>query len=425
MWSPKRIAIAQSGGPTSAINASLVGIYRAAKEWQGIAAQSNITQNAATSDAACEPIVVYGVKHGVQGLLAEQFLDLDTYLTDSEQIALLRKTPATALGSCRYRLPNTEKDAEPYRKIQGVLERNQIDALFYIGGNDSMDTVAKLSAWLETQDSPIRVIGVPKTIDNDLVETDHTPGFGSAVKYLATTMSEIIEDSSVYYVPSVTICEIMGRDAGWLTASTCVLQHNGMAAPHLIYLPEGEMTVSKFLADVRDVLKTHQSVICAVSEGVRLPDAGEYRSGANDAFGHAYLSGVGKYLEEQVRAQIGCKVRAVELNVMQRCSAHLAAETDLAEAEACGAHAFRLAAEGKTGRMAAMQRKPGETYEIVYTDVAAADVANQIRLVPKAWITPEGNGIVDEAVSYFLPLMQGDVPPTMRNGMPVHFRFAE
>lgn len=406
-----RFAVAQSGGPTSAINASLVGIYLAAEQYNNTHPDS-------------EPIAVYGILHGVQGLLEERFLDLHTALSDADAIALLRKTPSTALGSCRFRLPQWEQDDTLYHNILAMLQKHQIDVFFYIGGNDSMDTVAKLSAWLKLQGSSIRVIGVPKTIDNDLAETDHTPGFGSAAKYVAMTMQEVIRDSSVYQVPSVTICEIMGRDAGWLTASTCILRTNGETAPHLIYLPEHPFSTEQFLSDLSTAQQQHRSVICAVSEGITLPEGDGYRSGANDAFGHAYLSGIGKHLESLVRDALGCKVRSIELNVMQRCAAHLASAVDLEEAEQAGAYAVQLALQGQTGCMVTIQRLDDVPYQIGFSHTAAEAVANKTRTFPHHWINAQGNDVTAEAIQYFLPLIQGEVAPTMRNGMPVHFRFA-
>lgn len=407
-----RFAVAQSGGPTCAINASLVGIYKAATE------MSNKVHN-------CAPISVLGVHNGIQGLMDERFVDLSQELTSDEAVDLLRKTPSTALGSCRFRLPAAEQDDSLYRKIYHVLQKYAIDGLFYIGGNDSMDTVAKLSEWLAQQGSDIRIIGVPKTIDNDLVGTDHTPGFGSAAKYVVMTMQEVVRDSSVYRVPSVTICEIMGRDAGWLTASTCLLRANGEVAPHLIYLPESAFSTVQFLHDVQRAMETHRSVICAVSEGITLPQCEAYRSGANDAFGHAYLSGIGKHLEQLVRHEIGCKVRSIELNVMQRCAAHLASATDLDESEAAGRYAVELAMQGKSGCMVTLQRDAGAaSYRVTCSHIAAASAANVTRTFPAAWINDQGNDVTEEATDYFLPLIQGEVSPTMRNGMPVHFRFA-
>ncbi len=406
-----RFAVAQSGGPTAAINASLAGVYEAAME---------LSKKFPEDPRFCSNTVL-GVLHGIQGLLEEKFIDLNDSLSDPHKLALLKKTPASALGSCRFRLPKAEQDDSLYHKIRQILEKHQIDVLLYIGGNDSMDTVAKLSKWLLEQGSPIQVIGVPKTIDNDLVGTDHTPGFGSAVKYLNMTLQEILRDCSVYQVQSVTIVEIMGRDAGWLAASSCLLRHNGESAPHFIYLPESEFTVAQFLNDVREALKTNRCVVCAVSEGVKPPDADLFRSGANDEFGHAYLSGIGKYLEKQVQREIGCKVRSVELNIMQRCSAHLCAYTDLIEAERCGMRAVWLAHDGQSGIMVAMKR--GEHYDISYDAIPASEAANSIRTFPQAWITPEGNQVTDDAIDYFLPLIQGEVYPEMSNGMPLHFQF--
>ena len=409
-----RFAVAQSGGPTAAINASLAGVYEAAMD----------IQRKLLAEGSSEQVEIFGVLHGVQGLLDGNLIDLREQLSDPLKLALLKKTPASALGSCRFRLPDPETDDTMYRKLLEVLTAHRIDALLYIGGNDSMDTVAKLSAWLAAQGSPIRVIGVPKTIDNDLVGTDHTPGFGSAVKYLMTTVQEILRDCSVYQVQSITIIEIMGRDAGWLTASTCLLRRNGEHAPHYIYLPEANFTVQQFLSDVREAMKTNRSVVCAVSEGVTPPDADLFRSGVNDEFGHAYLSGIGKYLEKQVAKEIGCKVRSVELNIMQRCSAHIASYTDLLEAERCGIHAGWLAYSGMSGVMVNMQRNENAyNYEITYGEFPASETANQIRKFPAEWITPAGNQVTDDAIRYYLPLIQGEVYPDMHNGMPVHFLF--
>lgn len=405
-----RFAVAQSGGPTCAINASLAGVCKAVTALRG---------------QMTEEISILGSLHGIQGLLDERLVDLTELLPDEAALDALRRTPATALGSCRFRLPDAAKDAALYHQLRAALEKHKIDVLFYIGGNDSMDTVMKLSAWLSEQGSPIRVIGVPKTIDNDIVGTDHTPGFGSAVKYLAMTLSEIIRDCSIYRVQSVTICEVMGRDAGWLAASACLLRANGEEMPHYIYLPESKFTVAQFLSDVREALKTHRSVLCVVSEGVQVPDADAFRSGANDEFGHAYLSGIGKYLETQVRERIGCKVRSIEFNIMQRCSSHIASATDLAEAEHCGEYAVRLAMRGENGKVVAMQRdETADGYKIHYADIPAAVAANHIRKFPQEWIVPAGNQVSDDAIPYFLPLIQGEVPPAMRNGMPVHFRIA-
>lgn len=400
------IVIAQSGGPTCAINATLAGVYL---------------------EACKHPEIekIYGSRNGIEGILHERLVDLRTLLPDAEQVDLLCRTPSTALGSCRVKLPLAEENTTPYETIHNALKAHSIDAFFYIGGNDSMDTVAKLSAYLTSVNSPIRVIGIPKTIDNDLMCTDHTPGFGSAVKYVTTTLAEIAQDSAVYNLPSVTIVEIMGRDAGWLTASTCLLHHNGLEAPHLIYLPEIPFSTERFMLDVRRMHASHKSVIVAVSEGVRLSEGGyaadDFQSGENDAFGHKYLAGVGKYLENMVRKHLGCKVRSIELNVMQRCAAHLASETDISESLQVGVCALCTMLKGKSGCMMTLQRTGDAPYGITVSTVEAQRVANRIRLFPQEWITPDDNGVCDEAIPYFLPLIQGDRQPIMRNGMPVHF----
>ena len=397
------IVIAQSGGPTCAINATLAGVYL---------------------EACKHPEIekIYGSRNGIEGILHERLVDLRTLLPDAKQVDLLCRTPSTALGSCRVKLPLAEENTTPYETIHNALKAHSIDAFFYIGGNDSMDTVAKLSAYLTSVNSPIRVIGIPKTIDNDLMYTDHTPGFGSAVKYVTTTLAEIAQDSAVYNLPSVTIVEIMGRDAGWLTASTCLLHHNGLEAPHLIYLPEIPFSTERFMSDVRRMHASHKSVIVAVSEGVRLSEGGYAADDfQNDAFGHKYLAGVGKYLENMVRKHLGCKVRSIELNVMQRCAAHLASETDISESLQVGACALCTMLEGKSGCMMTLQRTGDAPYGITVSAVEAQRVANRIRLFPQEWITPDGNGVCDEAIPYFLPLIQGERQPIMRNGMPVHF----
>jgi 6-phosphofructokinase 1 len=287
-----------------------------------------------------------------------------------------------------------------------------------------MDTTAKLSAYFASIDSPIRVIGVPKTIDNDLMHTDHTPGFGSAARYLNVTLQEIVMDCSVYDLPAVTIVEIMGRNAGWLTASSCLLRDTGEAAPHLVYLPEGQLTLSGFLNDVRNQLKERNTVIVAVSEGCQFADAdhADALSGAVDSFGHKYLSGIGKFLEEQVRSNIGCKVRSIELNLMQRCSSHLASATDLDEAEAVGRAAVRAALNGETGRMMAFHRVSDEPYRVEIRSVDAAQTANGVRAFPTEWIAPAQNQITDDALPYFRPLVAGAPEILHKNGMPLVIR---
>ena len=287
-----------------------------------------------------------------------------------------------------------------------------------------MDTVAKLSTYSKEKGLDIRIIGIPKTIDNDLMYTDHTPGFGSAAKYVATTVQEIIRDSSVYSIDSVTIIEIMGRHAGWLTASSCVLRANGEAAPHLIYLPENEFSVDKFLSDVRLARQVHKAVIIAVSEGVKLsPDDPDFNAniGKVDAFGHEALSGIGKTLETIVSREIGCKVRSIELNVMQRCSSHISSKTDIDEAEHIAEEAVKAAMSGITGKMMAFKRLYNTPYTILVEPVDANIVANKEKFFPKEWVNDAHNNVKDEAVDYFLPLIQGEQIIRMKNGVPIHY----
>ncbi len=401
------IAIAQSGGPTCAINASLVGVFK-----QGL--------------LTGEIDAIFGSLNGIEGMIGDDLINLKSIIRTNEDMELLRQTPSTMLGSCRYKLPAFESDPEVYEKIHNTLLLHRIDIFIYIGGNDSMDTVVKLSAYLKSIGSDVRVMGVPKTIDNDLPITDHTPGFGSAAKYVAATAQEIIRDSSVYSIPSVTIIEVMGRHSGWLTASTCMLRANGEEAPHLIYLPESSFSAERFIEDVHRQMAKHKAVVVAVSEGVSLSaDAEgieEFQSGNTDSFGHKYLSGIGKYLERMVADKIGCKVRSIELNVMQRCSSHISSKTDIDEAERIGRHALRAALEGNTGKMMYFRRVSDMPYAVTIDMIDAAQCANLEKMFPKEWISPEQNQVTDAAISYFLPLIQGEVDICMRNGMPVHFQ---
>ncbi len=401
------IAVAQSGGPTCVINASLLGVFREA-----------------LADERIEHI--YGSLNGIEGILNDRLIDLGAVLSDEYHCALLRQTPGAALGSCRRKMPKPSDDPRLYAQIAERFALYNIGAFFYIGGNDSMDTTAKLSAYFASIDSPVRVIGIPKTIDNDLMHTDHTPGFGSAARYLTVTMQEIVQDCNAYNLPSVTIVEIMGRNAGWLTASCCLLRDTGEAAPHLIYLPEGTLTLHGFLNDVRGRLKDHNTVVVAVSEGCQFVDAdhADALSGAVDSFGHKYLSGIGKFLEEQVRTKIGCKVRSIELNLMQRCSSHLASATDLDEAEAVGRAGVRAALNGDTGRMMTFHRVSDEPYRVEIRSVDAALTANGERTFPKEWIAPAQNQITDAALPYFRPLVAGAPEILHKNGMPliIHLR---
>ena len=395
------IAVAQSGGPTAAINASLTGVFNGAEQEK-------------------EVDEIYGAENGIEGILGDRLLNLRSILMDDHDKQLLMTTPSTILGSCRFKLKDWHEDESDYLRITEVFNRHNIRAFFYIGGNDSMDTVMKLNSYFVAKDIRIKVVGVPKTIDNDVTETDHTPGFGSAAKYVACSLQEIIRDSRVYSIPSVTIVEIMGRDAGWLAASSCVLRANGDPAPHLIYLPEGEFSPEKYLEDVRKAQLRYKAVIVAVSEGIT---AGGVTSEVVDAFGHKYLSGVGKWLEGYTKEHIGCKVRSIELNVMQRCSSHIASLTDLNEAERIGREAVKAALTyGESGVMMAFRRISNNPYRVEIVTADISKIANQEKKFPREWINPEGNNVTVDALNYFLPLIQGEPQLEFRNGIPVHFR---
>lgn len=400
------IAVAQSGGPTCAINASLAGVFSAGKK-----------------SGKFEKI--YGAFNGIEGILENRLVDLSEVITDDEKYQLLLRTPSAVLGSCRRKLPNYHESSEIYEKITDVLHNNNIGVFFYIGGNDSMDTVAKYSSYLEENSiNDIKLIGIPKTIDNDLCETDHSPGFGSAAKYVCSTVQEITRDSNVYCIPSVTIIEAMGRHAGWLAASSCCIRANGENAPHLIYLPEMTFSIEKFLSDVKNEMKKHKAVIVVVSEGVKTAEgkfaAEEFQSGQKDVFGHSYLAGIGKFLEKLVAAEIGCKVRSIELNVMQRCSSHIASREDIESSAAIGSAAVEAAISGKSGCMMTFIRESDKPYRFRIETADASKAANSEKLFPREWINEEGNNVLPVALDYFMPLIQGEILPIMKNGMPLH-----
>lgn len=400
------IAVAQSGGPTCAINASLGGVFRAGKRSEQIDR-------------------IYGALNGIEGIIGDQLVDLSGKLTDEHNYELLLRTPSAVLGSCRMKLPDYHKESAVYEHITDIFRRNNIGMFFYIGGNDSMDTVAKLSSYYNEKGiNDIKVIGIPKTIDNDLCVTDHCPGFGSAAKYVAATVQEITRDSNVYSIPSVTIIECMGRHAGWLTAASSCIRANGESAPHLIYLPERPFSADRFIVDVKRQMQRHRAVIVAVSEGIKTPDgrfaAESYQSSKKDAFGHTYLSGIGKFLENLVADEIGCKVRSIELNVMQRCSSHIASWTDIQESELIGEAAVEAGLSGKTGCTMVFKRESNSPYSCTIETTDAANTANAEKFFPSGWINDDGNDLMPAAVEYLLPLIQGEIQPVMKNGIPMH-----
>ncbi len=400
----KNCIVAQSGGPTVAINASLAGVIRGVK-------------NSAMYDT------VYGSLNGITGILNNHLLNL-TELMDAhpDYMERLTNTPAMYLGSCRYKLPDYMDDDSPYVFIFKQFEDYQIEAFFYIGGNDSMDTVLKLSDYAKKIGSNVRIIGIPKTIDNDLCETDHTPGFGSAAKYIAASLLELAHDTFIYALKSVTIVEIMGRDAGWLTAASALARNEYNTAPHLIYLPEVPFDTDDFLLDIKRLLFERNNVIVAVSEGIR-DAAGNYISASEstaDSFGHSQLSGAGKTLEFLVKEKLGVKVRSVEINVLQRCAAHLASETDLTEAAALGEKAVTLSEEGVTASMVNIQRVSNDPYQVTYGYAQIAHIANEAKTVPADWIAPSGNDITQPFLDYLAPLIEGEPKLAYQNGLPVY-----
>ena len=399
------ILIGLSGGPSVAINSSLAGIISAASK-------SNQFGK------------VYGALHGIEGVISGNIIDLQKF-SDEKSLKLLQQTPAMALGSCRHKL-----HSDSFEQIERVLNEYEIGCLFYIGGNDSMDTVLQLSRYFKGKNSPIQVIGVPKTIDNDLPVTDHTPGFGSSAKYLYHTMSEIIKDSEIYPVKSVVIVEIMGRNSGWLTLAAGLPKFLGNRAPHMIAIPEVHFDEQAFLDTINQTFETEKSVICVVSEGIK--DKTDHyvgmntKSGAVDSFGHTYLSGVGKYLEGLVMREIGCKVRSVELNVMQRCASHLASKADIDEAYEIGQKAVEAAIEGKTGVTMIFERITNSPYTIKISATDVAYIANKAKDVPPCWYNLDDETVQAQIVDYMLPLMKGDVEQIKdETGLPIYLNIRQ
>jgi 6-phosphofructokinase 1 len=372
---------------------------------------------------------VLGMRYGIEGFLAGRILHLDRTLGSPMDVELLRRTPASFLGSCRFMLPRPEDDPAFYRDAFAKLEAARVGAVFYIGGNDSMDTIEKLSRWGKEHHSDIRFIGIPKTIDNDLVGTDHTPGYGSAAKFIATTTREITRDSSVYDLKSVTFIEIMGRDAGWLTGSACLAGEPGNPCPDLVLLPEVTLNQDALLQRLSLLLERKNTVVVAVSEGVRHRDgtllceaAAEAADGTRlDAFGHvASLSGTGRYLASVTRSALGCKTRAIELSTLQRCASHVASATDLAEAYALGGAGVLAAREGKTAMMSAIMRIYDKPYLYTTDLTPIEEVANKSRMVPRDFISADGLNVTASFERYARPLIEGEVSSTYLGGVPHH-----
>ena len=399
----KNAVVGQSGGPTAVINASLYGtVYEALNREDEIG-------------------TVYGMINGIEGFLNDQVMDMAP-LEESKELELIRPPPGSYLGSCRYKLPEDLNDPV-YPQLFARFEAYNIGYFFYIGGNDSMDTVSKLSRYAEKISSDIRVIGIPKTIDNDLVETDHTPGFGSAAKYVASTVREIAIDASVYdNKKSVTIVEIMGRHAGWLTAASALARKFEHDNPVLIYLPETDFDQDAFIEKVRTSLETTPNLVVCISEGIH-DNTGtficEYSNDVGtDTFGHKMLTGSGKYLENLVKERLGVKVRSVELNVCQRCSSSMLSKTDQKEAIASGAYGVKAALNGASGKMVAFERLDGDDYQIDYVLKDVNVICNQEKCVPATWITADGSDVTEDFIRYARPLIQGEVTVPTEDGVP-------
>lgn len=399
------VMVGQSGGPTSVINSSLVGVFKTAK------------------DNGCK--TVYGMRNGIEGLLNERYVDLSTYIKNDLDIELLKRTPSSFLGTCRYKLPAAEKAPEVYERLFEILNKLDVKYFFYIGGNDSMDTIMQLSNYVAKIGSDIRFMGVPKTIDNDLAITDHTPGYGSAAKYIASAMKEIIRDAKTYSTDSVTIVEIMGRNAGWLTAASALSRSEDCDGPDLIYLPEVTFDHDKFLDKINELKKERNALIIAVSEGVKTAD-GKYVCEANksnvltDAFGHKALGGTALYLSDYLSEKLSIKSRGIVFSTLQRCASHLVSRRDITEAFTAGADAVVAALNGETGKMIIFKRISNAPYSIITDSYDINLIANAEKTVPLDWIINDGTYVSKEFDDYARPLIIGELSPFMVDGLPRH-----
>jgi ATP-dependent phosphofructokinase / diphosphate-dependent phosphofructokinase len=398
----------QSGGPTSVINASAAGVFQEALRQEAITA-------------------VYGAAHGIRGILDEKFYDMSK--EDAEELDLMKTTPSSALGSVRYKLKKAEDDETDYKRLLEVFKKYDIRYFFYNGGNDSMDTCNKISKYLQKSGYECRVMGVPKTIDNDLWGTDHCPGYGSAAKYIATSTMEVYHDARVYDKGMITVLEIMGRNAGWLTASSALASYAGHG-PDLIYLPEIPFDLNKCIEEVKEIYKKQNNVILAVSEGIRDKDGkyiSEYGSDlaqSKDAFGHSQLGGLAVTLANIMKDNTGAKVRGIEFSLLQRCASHVGSLTDVNEAYLAGQMAVKYAIEGKTDYMVAFERAAGPEYKCNIKLINLTEVANTEKKIPREWINEAGNGLNQQYIDYAMPLIQGESAPPLINGLPrfVHLK---
>ena len=402
------VIVGQSGGPTAVINSSLAGVYKTA--------------------LACGAGKVYGMRYGIEGLLNEKYVDLSEHLKSDLDVEILKHTPASYLGTCRYKLPPHEGNEELYEKIFTILDKLEIEVFTYIGGNDSMDTIKQLSDYAAANGKSQRFMGVPKTIDNDLPITDHTPGFGSAAKYIATSVKEVICDGRGFAnTPMVTIIEIMGRNAGWLTAAAALAKTEDCEGVDLIYLPEVAFDTKEFVEEVREIMKKKSTVFVAISEGIRTADGtyiSEMGGGSDyvDAFGHKQLAGSATYLANLIGSELGCKTRGIEFSTLQRGASHMASLTDINEAFMAGAAAVKAADEGETGKMPVIERVSDYPYRTSTSVYDIHKIANVEKMVPREWINEKGNGVTEDFIRYARPLIQGEFAPIVVDGLPVHLR---
>lgn len=407
----KNCIVAQSGGPTVAINASLAGVVKGVKDSQVFD-------------------TIYGSVNGILGILNNNVINLSEIVANEETLNRLKHTPSMYLGSCRYKLPTVEESPETYAQIFEMFESLNIGAFFYIGGNDSMDTIKKLSDYSLLNGSNIRFMGVPKTIDNDLAATDHTPGYGSAAKYIGSITKEVIRDGLVYDQQNVTILEIMGRNAGWLTGAAALAKCEDCEGPDMIFLPEVTFDVDEFMKKVAELHKKKKSVVVAVSEGVKTADGRyvcELTDGIDfvDAFGHKQLTGTARFLAEKINREVGCKTRAIEFNSLQRCASHIVSRVDITEAYQVGGAAVKEAFEGETGKMIILKRVSDDPYICVTDIYDVHKVANVEKKVPRNWINEAGDYVTEEFVNYIRPLIQAELTPIMTDGLPRHLYYTD
>lgn len=405
----KNVLVLQSGGPTAAINATLAGIVERAM------ISPNVDK-------------IYGSRHGILGVIRDDLTEIGGELSSPHAMERLMFSPGAALGSCRKRLPEMDHDPEgEYKQIFERLAQYNVGYLICVGGNDSMDTVVKLAAYAEREGiSDVSIVGAPKTIDNDLFGMDHSPGFPSAVRYVATTFTELWADCNVYCVPAVTIVEVMGRHVGWLAASSALAQEFS-AAPSLIYLPERAFSKEQFIQDIKTKMEENPAVVIAISEGIRFADgtlvAESQLRGSEDDFGHRMVAGASNVLEKIVAEELGCKVRSIQLSLMQRSAGHISSSVDLYEARMLGMVSMNTALKGISGEVSVLNRVSDDPYRVAYSTVPASTIANLEKGVPDHWINKEGNGVTQEMLDYLRPLVGHQGDQRFVNGIPNHFTF--